>query len=67
MLNFITLINRNPGINIGGNQVKKLSDEDLEKMLENEYLVLSGKTNISVMGHLKKEKRFVNWRKRYLK
>jgi transposase len=55
MLSFTNLVNRNLGISIGGNQVKKLTDEDLEEMLENEYLVLSGKTNISVMNHLKKE------------
>lgn len=55
MLNFSNLVNRNLGISIGSNQVKKLSDQDLEEMLENEYLVLSGKTNISVMSHLKKE------------
>ena len=55
MLSFINLVNRNPGITSGGNQVKKLTDEDLEEMLENEYLVLSGKTNISVMSHLEKE------------
>jgi transposase len=55
MLSFINLVNRNLGISISGNQVKKLSDEDLEEMLENEYLVLSGKTNISVISHLKKE------------
>ena len=55
MLSYINLVNRNLGISIGGNQVKKLSDEDLEEMLENEYLILSGKANISVMNHLKKE------------
>jgi transposase len=55
LLNFINLVNRNLGIGISGNEVKSLSDEDVEKMLEHEYLVLSGKANISVMNHLKKE------------
>jgi transposase len=55
MLNHINLLNRNLGISIGGNQVKKLSDADLEVMLKNEYLVLSGKVNISVINHLEKE------------
>lgn len=55
MLSFISLVNRNLGINIGGNKVKQLSDEDVEELLEHEYLILSGKANISVMDHLRKE------------
>jgi transposase len=55
MVSFINLVNRNMGIAISGNDVKKLSDEDVEKMLENEYLVLSGQANISVIKHLKVE------------
>ena len=55
MVSFINFVNRNMGIAISGNDVKKLSDEDVEKMLENEYLVLSGQANISVIKHLKVE------------
>lgn len=55
MVSFINLVNRNMGISISGNQVKKLSNEDVEKMLENEYLVLSGQANISVIKHLRVE------------
>jgi transposase len=35
--------------------VKQLSDKDVEQLLEHEYLILSGKANISVMDHLKAE------------
>jgi transposase len=55
MVSFINLVNRNMGINIGGNKVKQLSDEDVEQLLEQEYLILSGQANISVMNHLKEE------------
>lgn len=55
IVSFINHINRNLGISIPGNEVKKLSDEDVEKMLENEFLLLSGKANISVIKHLSVE------------
>jgi transposase len=55
LVSFINSVNRNLGVSISGNEVKKLSDEDVEKMLEDEYLVLSGQTNISVINHLKVE------------
>jgi len=55
MVSFINSVNRNLGVSISGNEVKKLSHEDVEKMLENEYLVLSGQVNISVINHLKVE------------
>jgi transposase len=55
MVSFINSVNRNLGVSISGNEVKKLSEEDVEKMLENEYLILSGQANISVMKHLKAE------------
>jgi transposase len=54
-VSLINFFNRNLCINISGNEVKKLSDEDVEKMLEHEYLVLSGQANISVIKHLKAE------------
>lgn len=55
LVSFINFVNRNMGISISGNDVKKLSSEDVEKMLENEYLALSGQANISVIKHLKVE------------
>jgi transposase len=55
LLSFINLVTRNLGIKIRGNQVKQLSDKDVEQLLEHEYLILSGKANISVMDHLKTE------------
>jgi transposase len=55
MVSFINLVNRNLGIAIGGNKVKKLSEEDVEELLEQEYLILSGQANISVMHHVEKE------------
>jgi len=55
MLSFINLVNRNLGIKIGGNKVKQLCDQDVEELLEHEYLILSGKANTSVMNHLSKE------------
>jgi transposase len=57
MQSFINLVNRNLGIKIGGNKVKQLSlsDQDVDELLEQEYLILSGKANISVMNHLSKE------------
>jgi transposase len=55
MLSFINLVSRNRGIKIGGNKVKQLSDQEVEELLEHEYLILSGEANISVMNHLKKE------------
>jgi len=39
MLSFINLVNRNRGIKIGGNEVKKLSDQEVEELLKHEYLI----------------------------
>ena len=57
MQSFINLVNRNLGIKISGNKVKQLSlsDQEVDELLEHEYLILSGKINISVMNHLSKE------------
>jgi len=55
LVSFINSVNRNLGVSISGNEVKKLSHEDMEKMLEDEYLVLSGQANLSVINHLKIE------------
>lgn len=55
MVSFINSVNRNLGIKIGSNKVKQLSDEDVEDLLDHEYLVLSGKADISVVRHIQEE------------
>lgn len=45
----INMVNRNSGCSLSSNEVKKLSEEELERFLEHEYLLLSGQTDISVI------------------
>lgn len=52
ILNFINLVNRNLGIGISSAHVKMMSDEKLEALLDQEYLLLSGKANLSTIKHL---------------
>ncbi len=52
ILSFETLIARNTGVNIASNEIKKIKTEDVEHLLEEDHLVLSGKANISAIRFL---------------
>lgn len=51
ILGFESLVNRNLSVNINGNAVKKLKEEDVEKMFEDEHLILSAQANISAINY----------------
>ena len=52
ILSFESLVNRNLGISINGNAVKKLNESDIDTMFDNEHLILTAKTNITIMKYL---------------
>jgi transposase len=49
ILSFESLVNRNLGVSIDSNAAKKLKEADIEKMFDNEHLILTAKTNIAMM------------------
>lgn len=49
ILSFQSLMNRNASQSISSNAVKKLKPEDIEGMLDNEFLVLSAQSNIAAI------------------
>ena len=51
ILGFESLVNRNLAININANAVKKLTEEDIEQMFDDEHLVLSAQANIAAMRY----------------
>lgn len=53
ILSFKSLVNRNIGISINSNDIKKLEEDDIDSMFKNEHLILSAKANISTMNYLK--------------
>ncbi len=55
ILSFKSLVNRTIGMNITSNSIKKLQAEDVEKLFQDEYVIVSGKANIETMQFLSKE------------
>ena len=53
ILSFKNLISRNLGLQIPSNDIKKLSEEDVEGMFKEEHLVMAGQANIATMHFLK--------------
>ena len=51
ILGFESLVNRNLSQNINANTVKKLNEQDIEEMFEDEHLVLSAQANIATMRY----------------
>lgn len=52
ILSFENHIARNTGSNISSNKVKKMNPEDVELLLDNKHLVLSGEVNIEAIRFL---------------
>jgi len=53
ILSFKSLVSRNLGLAISSNEIKKLEEEEMPDLFENEHLALSAKANVAVMNHLK--------------
>jgi transposase len=53
ILSFKNLISRNLGLQIPSNDIKKLSEEDVDGMFKEEHLVMAGQANIATMHFLK--------------
>jgi transposase len=53
IVSFKNLVNRNLGLQMPGNEIKGLKEEDLKKLFKEEHLVLAGKANIATMHFLK--------------
>ena len=52
ILSFQSMISRQTGSGMPGNTIKKLKEEDIQDYFNDEYLILIGETNISVIRHL---------------
>ena len=52
ILSFESLVNRNLGVSINGNAVKKLKESDVDTLFDNEHLILIAQTNINMMKYL---------------
>lgn len=53
LLSLQSMINRNLGIHISGNQIKKFKKEDAQQVFDHPFLVMAAKSSISVMEFLK--------------
>lgn len=53
ILSFKNLVSRNLGFRMSSNDIKKLTEDDVEGMFKEEHLVLAGKANIATMHFLK--------------
>lgn len=53
ILSFKSLLSRNLGSTMPVNEVKKLDDDDMDELFDNEHLTLSAKVNIAAMNNLK--------------
>ena len=51
LLSFKSLVNRNLAISLNSNEIKKLKEAELGPMFDNEHLLLSAQSNISVMRY----------------
>jgi len=53
ILSFKNLVSRNLGFQMPSNDIKKLSEEDVDGMFKEEHLVMAGQANIATMHFLK--------------
>jgi transposase len=53
VLSFKSLVNRNLGLHMSSNEIKKLTEENLDTMFSDRHLLLSAKANIATMNFLK--------------
>lgn len=53
ILSFKNLVSRNLGFQMSANDVKKLTEDDVEGMFKDEHLIMAGKVNIATMHFLK--------------
>jgi len=53
ILSFKNLVSRNLGIQMPSNEIKNLTEEDVEAMFKEEHLVIAGRANIATMRFLK--------------
>jgi len=53
ILSFKNLVSRNFGIQMSSNEIKRLTEDDIEGMFKDDHLILAGKTNIATMHFLK--------------
>jgi transposase len=52
ILSFQSLITRQTGTNMSSNTIKRLQEDYVEKLLDEDYLILAGETNISIVRFL---------------
>jgi transposase len=52
ILSFKSLVSRNLGVTLSSNEIKKMTEEDVEGILKGQHLVLSGKANIATIRFL---------------
>ena len=53
ILSFQSLVSRNLGLSVPGDEIKKLEEEEINDLFENEHLALSARVNIAVINQLK--------------
>jgi transposase len=53
ILSFKSLVSRNLGVSMPSNEIKKLEDDEMNDLFDNEHLALSAKVNITAMNNLK--------------
>lgn len=49
ILSFKNLVSRNLGIQMPSNEIKKLTEEDVKELFQEEHLIIAGKVNIATM------------------
>lgn len=52
ILSFKNLVSRNLGKQISSNEIKRLKEEDVENLFQEEYLIIAGKANIATIRFL---------------
>jgi len=55
ILSFKNMVSRSLGIQISSNEVKRLFEEDVEKLFQQEHLILAGKAHIATIRFLKEK------------
>ena len=53
ILSFKSMVSRNTGISIPSNEIKKMTEEDVEGLVKGKHLVMLGQANIGAMRFLK--------------
>jgi len=52
MLSLMNMVSRNKGFKLSSNQIKQLTEEDLEDLFDHPFLLLSAGASISTLNHL---------------